>query len=181
MGVGLVAGGALVIGAATAATSAGARAPQAYQQVYTVPLHQSTPITAADYGNQEDVCADIPDSQDGWHFVLPGNDTDFVTLKVTFEPGGQQTINNFGPPNDKHAYVASEPGAQLTAAEAVVRTADGAERVEWFNLSHTCPADSKPSPTPKPTITPEPKPSPTTPPGPAPEPSPVPGDLPVTG
>jgi LPXTG-motif cell wall-anchored protein len=68
--------------------------------------------------------------------VLPGNSTDFVKLTVTFEPGGQTVVTEFGPPSDKHAYVASLPGAKLTSAVAEV---DGGD-LELFNLSHTCPS-----------------------------------------
>ncbi|WP_232247281.1 LPXTG cell wall anchor domain-containing protein [Kitasatospora azatica] len=114
---------------------------------YTVPLHQPTPITASGFGEHGN-CPGISANQDGWHFVLPTNSTDFVKLTVTFQPGGQQVITTFGPPSDKHAYVASAPGATLTSATAEVK---GGE-VSWFNLSHTCPATgtTTPSPTPSP-------------------------------
>ncbi|MFC9395774.1 LPXTG cell wall anchor domain-containing protein [Streptomyces sp. NPDC057027] len=99
-------------------------------------LHQPTPITAAGYGKGGD-CSTIPADKDGWHFVIPGSDVNFVKLTVTFEPGGEQVITSFGPPSDKHAYVASAPGAKLVSAEADV---DGVIKQGWFNLSHTCPA-----------------------------------------
>lgn len=108
---------------------------------YTPKLRQQLPRTATTdddgapqkkFGN----CADIPADQDGWHFVLPGNSSDFVKLTVTFKPGGEQVITDFGPPSDKHAYVASEPGATLTSVVAEVKGGDLAK----FNLSHTCPA-----------------------------------------
>jgi LPXTG-motif cell wall-anchored protein len=106
---------------------------------YTVPIHQTLPLTATSEGvENEATCSTIPDDQDGWHFVLPGNSTDFVKLTVTFKPGGEQVVTSFGPPSDKHAYVASEPGAELVSAVAEVK---GGE-VNWFNLSHTCPAGS---------------------------------------
>ncbi|MFJ2825057.1 LPXTG cell wall anchor domain-containing protein [Streptomyces toxytricini] len=102
-------------------------------------------MTATSKGvSNEKKCADIPSTQDGWHFVLPGNSTTFVELKVTFEPGGEKTVAVFGPPSDKHAYVASAPGAKLTAASAKVTGGS----VEWFNLSHTCPASATTSPSP---------------------------------
>ncbi|MFE2430936.1 LPXTG cell wall anchor domain-containing protein [Streptomyces sp. NPDC059373] len=104
---------------------------------YTVPLHQDLPLTATSDGVENEAdCSTIPDDQDGWHFVLPGNSTDFVKLTVTFKPGGEQVVTDFGPPSDKHAYVASEPGAELVSAVAEVEGGN----VEWFNLSHTCPA-----------------------------------------
>src|SRR5215472_10028910 len=128
---------------------------------YTVPLHQTTPITAAGFSSHEAQCASIPSTQDGWAFVLPGNDTVFVSLTVTFSPGGTQTITTFGPPSDKHAYVATAPGAVLEKASATVETQTGKTQVQWFNLSHTCPAAS-PQPSGSPTT---PSGSPTTPSG----------------
>lgn len=111
---------------------------------YEVKLHQPLPLLAATGAEHEAVCDGIGPDQDGWHFVLRGNSTDFVKLTVTFEPGGQQVITKFGPPNDKHAFVGSAPGAKLTAAVAEVKGGDE----EVFNLSHTCLATAtvKPSP-----------------------------------
>ncbi|MFI1657791.1 LPXTG cell wall anchor domain-containing protein [Streptomyces sp. NPDC020472] len=105
---------------------------------YELKLHQKTPITAA--GFQQGECPDtIPADKDGWHFVIPGGGVDFVKLTVTFEPGGEQVITSFGPPKDDHAYVASEAGAKLTSAVALV---DGEVKQGFFNLSHTCAAES---------------------------------------
>ncbi|GAA3626513.1 LPXTG cell wall anchor domain-containing protein [Streptomyces chitinivorans] len=102
-------------------------------------LRQPLPITAAEFEKGE--CPEsIPADKDGWHFVLPGGGKDkpeFVKLTVTFEPGGTQTITEFGPPSDKHAYVASEPGAKLVDIEAEIK---GSVKGDKFNLSHTCPA-----------------------------------------
>lgn len=100
-------------------------------------LRQPLPITAAEFERGE--CPTVPEDKDGWHFVLPAGGKEkpeFVKLTVTFEPGGTQTITEFGPPSDKHAYVASEPGAKLVAAEAEIKGGD----LDKFNLSHTCPA-----------------------------------------
>lgn len=131
--------------AALSATSllliAGAAPAFASDDTYMVQLRQDLPRTATtnDGGAPQqgaNQCPGTPAGQDGWHFVLPGNSTDFVKLTVTFEPGGQQVVTDFGPPSDKHAYVASAPGAQLTSAVAEVEGGD----LELFNLSHTCPA-----------------------------------------
>lgn len=135
---------------------------------YTVKLRQQLPRTATTddggapqkgFGN----CADIPADQDGWHFVLPGNSSVFVKLTVTFKPGGEQVITNFGPPSDKHAYVASEPGATLTSVVAEVKGGD----LTKFNLSHTCPAQGttpeEPGETPETPDTPGEEPSSTAP------------------
>ncbi|MBW5483003.1 LPXTG cell wall anchor domain-containing protein [Streptomyces bambusae] len=115
---------------------------------YTIPLHQQVPLTAAGFGSNEAKCASVPATQDGWHFIAPGNpkEISFVKLTVTFEPGGQQVITSFGPPDDNHAYVASAPGAKLTSAVAEVQGG----KLSWFNLSHTCPASTKPSTPPSP-------------------------------
>jgi LPXTG-motif cell wall-anchored protein len=132
---------ACAVAAAVSLLLAPAAAPAfaAGGDTYTVPIHQTLPLTATSEGvENEATCSTIPDDQDGWHFVLPGNSTDFVKLTVTFKPGGEQVVTSFGPPSDKHAYVASEPGAELVSAVAEVK---GGE-VSWFNLSHTCPAES---------------------------------------
>ncbi|WP_329317310.1 LPXTG cell wall anchor domain-containing protein [Streptomyces sp. NBC_01262] len=132
---------ACAVAAAVSLLLAPAAAPAfaADGDTYTVPIHQTLPLTATSEGvENEATCSTIPDDQDGWHFVLPGNSTDFVKLTVTFKPGGEQVVTSFGPPSDKHAYVASEPGAELVSAVAEVK---GGE-VNWFNLSHTCPAGS---------------------------------------
>lgn len=126
------------------------------------PFHQDLPITATDKGVEQQGpggCPGIAAGQDGWHFVLPGSDntTVFTKLTVTFEPGGQQVITDFGPPTDKHAYAFSPVGAKLVAASAETQ----GEPVKFFNLSHTCPgtpsttppATTKP-PTTKPATTP---------------------------
>ena len=144
----VVAGGGLAIAAAGVSSAA---------TQYTVPLHQTPPITAAGFSGHEPQCANIPSTQDGWAFVLPGDDTVFISLTVTFSPGGTQTITTFGPPSDKHAYVASAPGAVLESASASVETTAGKTQVPWFNLSHTCPASPQPSGSP--TATPSGSPS----------------------
>ncbi|MFI6448265.1 LPXTG cell wall anchor domain-containing protein [Kitasatospora sp. NPDC050543] len=133
---------------------------------YTVGIHQNPPITATGFAEHEAKCGGIGADQDGWHFVLPGNSTDFVKLTVAFDNGAPQVVTTFGPPTTKHAYVASAPGAKLTSATAEVK---GGE-VKWFNLSHTCPATavppsptaSSPAPTTKPSTTASPTASPST-------------------
>jgi hypothetical protein len=117
----------LLAGAAVPAAAVGAES-------HTEQIHQDLPVTAGGFQNGD--CPTVPAGKDGWHFVLPGNDTVFTKLTVTFEPGGEQVITDFGPPSDKHAYAASEPGAKLVAAVAETEGAD----VKFFNLSHTCPA-----------------------------------------
>ena len=198
-------GGVVVAGGVLALSVAALGEATAYGPDYQVPLHQPTPITAAGFGTQSEQCGSIPATEDGWHFVLPGDFTVFVSLTVTFSPGGTQTITSFGPPSDKHAFAGSAPGAVLESASAIVKTETGKTQVLWFNLSHTCPATATPTPTPTvtptetvtptptvtptttvtPTVTPtaptSPSPSPSTPAAPAPAPTPVTTTLPVTG
>ena len=198
-------GGVVVAGGVLALSVAALGEATAFGPDYQVPLHQPMPITAAGFGTHSEQCGSIPDTEDGWHFVLPGDFTVFVSLTVTFSPGGTQTITSFGPPTDKHAFAASAPGAVLESASAIVKTETGKKQVLWFNLSHTCPATATPTPTPSgtptvtptptpsgtptttatPTVTPtaptSPSPSPSTSPAPAPAPTPVTTTLPVTG
>ncbi|WP_137988896.1 LPXTG cell wall anchor domain-containing protein [Streptomyces vilmorinianum] len=126
-----------------------------------VPFHheKDLPLTAAEFENEgNEECPGIPDDKDGWHFVLPGKDADFTKLTVTFDNGTPLVItdfSSFGNPEGKHAYVASAPGAELTAATAEI---DG--EAKFFNLSHTCPSSATPTPTPTTTeTTPEESPS----------------------
>lgn len=139
---------AVAAAAVLAVPAAAAHAAGSGDGTYTVQLRQDLPRTATtDDGGapQQDreECPGVPEGKDGWHFVLPGNSSDFVKLTVTFEPGGQQVVTSFGPPSDKHAYVASQPGAELTSAVAEVRGGD----LKLFNLSHTCPVTDGPTPT----------------------------------
>ncbi|MFR9676128.1 LPXTG cell wall anchor domain-containing protein [Streptomyces sp. TR06-5] len=131
--------------AASIVLLAGAAPALADDATYTVELRQELPTTATSGSGgvpqeSRSGCPGVPDGKDGWHFVLPGNSSEFVELDVTFEPGGRQVITDFGPPSAKHAYAASEPGAELVDVSAQVQ---GGE-LELFNLSHTCPADTAP-------------------------------------
>ncbi|MFF9982729.1 MULTISPECIES: LPXTG cell wall anchor domain-containing protein [Streptomyces] len=139
---------------ATALLLSASAGPAFAADAYEVPLHQAKdlPIYAAQYkGKPGETCASIPATKDGWHFIAPGspNEVSFVKLTVKFEPGGEQVITVFGPPNDNHAYAASEPGAKLVSAVAEVEgTTGGGKKLEWFNLSHTCPSTATAEPTP---------------------------------
>ncbi|WP_282692883.1 LPXTG cell wall anchor domain-containing protein [Streptomyces sp. CC208A] len=108
-------------------------------KTYELPLHQTTPIKAADF-EQGDCPDTIPADKDGWHFVIPGNGVDFVKLTVTFDNGDPIEVTSFGPPKNDHAYVASDAGAELTSAVALV---NGEVKQGWFNLSHTCAAEEE--------------------------------------
>ncbi|MFF4170900.1 LPXTG cell wall anchor domain-containing protein [Streptomyces sp. NPDC001744] len=143
----LISSGALV--AAVAGSLILAPVASASGQTYDLKLHQKTPITAASY-EQGKCPSSIPADKDGWHFVIPGNGVNFVELTVRFDDGAPITIKDFGPPKDDHAYVASERGAKLTSAVAVV---DGKVKQGFFNLSHTCAASVAPTPSDKPSET----------------------------
>lgn len=83
----------------------------------------------------------------GWHFVLPGNDTTFVSISVTFEHEG--TVTSFiSHPTGKHAYVYTHQADKLLSATAMV---DGPQT--WFNLSHVCTGSYEPTTTTAPTTT----------------------------
>ncbi|MGW6786903.1 hypothetical protein ACWF7Q_30030, partial [Streptomyces sp. NPDC054987] len=131
---------------ATALLLSASAGPAFAADSYEVPLHQAKdlPIYAAQFkGKPGETCASIPATKDGWHFIAPGspNEVSFVKLTVKFEPGGEQVVTTFGPPNENHAYAASEPGAKLVSAVALVEgTTGGGKKLEWFNLSHTCPS-----------------------------------------
>jgi hypothetical protein len=103
---------------------------------YNSSLHQATqgetPIAAA--GWQQGECPGIGSDQDGWHFVATGKDAKFVKLKVEFQNAGWVTVDTFGPPSDKHAYVATEPGDLLLDGKAKIVGGNGKD----FKLSHTC-------------------------------------------
>ncbi len=185
----VVAGSSLALAVATTGSAV------TYGPTYTPPFHQAAdlPITATGYNSHGTDCGN-PANQDGWSFVVPNAFTVFVSLTVTFSPGGTQTITSFGPPNAMHAIVFSAPGAQLTAASAIVKTETGKDEVAFFNLSHTCPATSTSpspsaspsgspsgSPSTSPSGSPTPSGSPSSPPPGAPTPTPVHTNLPVTG
>ncbi|MGW0608267.1 hypothetical protein [Streptomyces sp. NPDC002640] len=97
---------------------------------------QELPVTAAEFEHGDCPAELVPADRDGWHFALPGGSTVLTRLTVTFEPGGRQVVTSFGPPDDRHAYVASAPGARLVGAVAETEGAD----VGHVAPSHTCPA-----------------------------------------
>ncbi|MER7623619.1 LPXTG cell wall anchor domain-containing protein [Streptomyces sp. NPDC126503] len=162
----LISAGALV--AAMAGSLVLAPAASASDSTTHPTLRQKLPRTATtnDGGAPQKAfgqCEDIPADQDGWHFVLPGNKGQFVELKVTFVPGGTKTITDFTYSSNaegKHAFVGSEAGATLEKVEATIT---GSVPHNKFNLSHTCPASAKPTPTGTPTTSaPTPTDTPTT-------------------
>jgi LPXTG-motif cell wall-anchored protein len=70
----------------------------------------------------------------GWHFVLPGNTSDFITIDVDFQNDGfTQHIAFVADPDGKHAYVYTSGPDTLLDARAHV---SGTETE--FVLSHVC-------------------------------------------
>ncbi len=68
---------------------------------------------------------------------------------MEFKEGGEQVVETFGPPSDKHAYAASAAGDTLLSATAEVKGLDKKGRkAAKFNLSHVCPATETPDPSP---------------------------------
>lgn len=200
--------GAVVAGGCLAVAVAQLGSATTYGSQYTVQLRQfqvgaATPITAQGFSHGS--CDGlVPANEDGWHFVAPGGHTAFVSLNLTFTNGaGPVSPTPTFVHNGTQAYVASTPGAELTAATAVVHTQSGYKQISFFVLSNTCPASPgtpTPTPTPAPTPTatspaptpttpspsattpvPTPSPSSSAPPAPAPAPTPVRATLPVTG
>jgi hypothetical protein len=141
----LTLGGLATIGLAAAAQLAVSPAAVS-ADTYTVPLHQDTPIQNSGYGEQGD-CSGSP-AQWGWHFVLPTNDSDFVTVTTTFETAGE-IVTQIDPPS-KHAYVYTATDDTLVSASAEVTGGEA----EFFNLSHVCAGGTTetPSPTPSETV-----------------------------
>ncbi|MEV0131596.1 LPXTG cell wall anchor domain-containing protein [Dactylosporangium sp. NPDC050688] len=160
-------------GAAVAAVLAAAPAAASV----TLPLHSAhRGATASGFSTQS--CDQIPTQyrgagSDGFVFVLPGNDADFVSLTLKFQPvaGGEVIVHIAdaadpypdGIVNDKgtsKAWVVVPAGWKLLDGSAVVD--NDATKADDFNLTHTCPGGStaSPSPSPSPTASASPSASP---------------------
>ncbi len=133
----------------------------------TIPLHESQKgSTAAGFKTQDcedERFDDLAANQDGWHFVLPGNDGgSFETLTLTFNDGTNDVeikvpdatdaypdyLYSTGgkDPRTIHAYVFTPAGWTLVDGSATISGEN-----EFFNLSHTCPgtpSNESPSPSP---------------------------------
>jgi hypothetical protein len=109
---------------------------EAVQEAHLKDAH----VGATNPGFETGECPDNPfnDNTWGWHFVLQGNSTTFVTLSATFQNAG--TITQFlSHPDAKHAYVWTPGPDTLLGATATV---DGPDTE--FNLSHVCPGTTPP-------------------------------------
>lgn len=121
------------------------------------------PTTAARF-SEHSGCDDIAARRgmDAWHFVLPANRYDFVTVTARFAerrdarvpdfvaaaPGRNGFLAQRGNATGKHAYLFAPAGRWLIGATATV-TGKG-KKPTHFVLSHTCPTrpakPGKPSP-----------------------------------
>ncbi|GAB3228824.1 hypothetical protein GCM10027447_21530 [Glycomyces halotolerans] len=113
----------------------------------------NVPTTAS--GHTDLSCDQVPggeplDGEDGWVFVLPGNDGEFKSVTAQFDDlnGDSQTYTtdadggiDTGNGTSK-AYIITPEGWTLTGASAVV---EGTSRTQ-FNLTHACPAGFTPPP-----------------------------------
>ncbi len=158
------------VGAALAAVLAAAPAAASI----TLPLHAAhRGATAGGFGTHS--CDQIPGQHrgagsDGFVFVLPGNDADFTSLTLKFEPtgGGEVTvhiadpadaypdgINNGG--GTSKAWVVVPSGWKLLDGSAVVDNNE--TKADDFNLTHTCPGGASPSASPSGSVSASPSPS----------------------
>ena len=133
--------GAVLLAAAAVLATPGAVSASARADK-TLRLRQGTPVTAA---SRAGGTCPVPADKDGWHFTLaeaPRN-VEFRSVTVTFDNGGTWTADAAG----RDAYVASERGASLTRATAVV---DGSllvlPLVLYFDLAGACPGQAPPPP-----------------------------------
>lgn len=128
----------------------------------TLPLHNAhRDATAATFGDRS--CQQIPGGarlpgKDGWVFVLPKNNADFVNLTLRFRtPSGAVEVVNIPDRADAYpdgittngtskAWVVLPTGWKLLTGSA---TASRATKAKHFNLTHTCvgtPVSGSPSP-----------------------------------
>ncbi|WP_327004707.1 LPXTG cell wall anchor domain-containing protein [Dactylosporangium sp. NBC_01737] len=158
-------------GAALAALLAAAPAAASI----TLPLHTAhRGATATGFGTHS--CDQIPRQYrgagvDGFVFVLPGNDADFVSLTLKFRPtGGGEVTVHVADPSDAYpdgivedngaskAWVVVPSGWKLLDGTAVVD--NDRTRADDFNLTHTCPGGgASPSPSPSRSASASPSPS----------------------
>ncbi|GIJ52427.1 hypothetical protein Val02_93130 [Virgisporangium aliadipatigenens] len=138
----------------------------------TVPLHDAhRGAVAGTFGDRS--CAQIPGGAspgtDGWVFVLPRNDADFVSLTLAFRTGAGTTATVRVPDasdpypdgittnGTSKAWVQVPAGWLLLDGSAEV---SGPTKAPFFNLTHTCPGSPEASPRPPASPTPPGKPSP---------------------
>jgi LPXTG-motif cell wall-anchored protein len=154
---------AAALGALLVATPAAAADP--------LPLHAAhRGATAGGFGTHS--CDQIPAQHqgvgsDGFVFVLPGNDANFVSLTLKFQPtAGDPVTVHIADPSDPYpdgilndkgtskAWVVVPSGWTLLDGTAEVDNAG--TKADDFNLTHTCPGGGSPSPSTSPSVSPSP-------------------------
>lgn len=98
------------------------------QKAYLKPAH----IGSQNPGFQTGQCPTSSDGPYGWHFVLQGTSTSFVSIHCLFQSAGVVT-SMIQTPTNKHAYVFTPTADTLLDAWAVVQGPD-----TEFVLSHVC-------------------------------------------
>lgn len=92
-------------------------------------------------GTDKQLPADLGSDEDGWVFVLPGGNDEFVSVTVTYEDGNgdehvleAEIVTNGNSGSAKHAYIITPAGWTIVEASAVI---EGDSK--FFNVTHTCP------------------------------------------
>ncbi|GAB3116060.1 hypothetical protein GCM10027160_24410 [Streptomyces calidiresistens] len=128
--------GALAASAAATMIFLGA-APASATFTWSGTLHEPhRGSVAVDFAKEGETCPGVSENEDGWHFVTRGT-TNFVKLEATFEKAGTIELTTFGPPSDKHAYIATPVGDVLVDATATLKGHN--KKQNTFLLSHACP------------------------------------------
>lgn len=146
-GVGLALAAAGLSAFAAASAQAAPAEPVAATSTTTIPINPGNVPATAD-SHDDHSCDQVGEAadQDGWVFVLPGNDGAFVSLTLTFKtPAGEtktlripQDGGKIGTGNGtSKAWIRTAPGWTLIDAKAVIT---GESSNGEFNLTHTCPA-----------------------------------------
>ncbi|MDN3240588.1 hypothetical protein [Glycomyces tritici] len=135
-----VAVGASLVGALALASPA-----QATEPIDINPDHVGKPATYFEEGCGTDsqLPEDLGADEDGWVFVLPGGNDDFVSVTVTYEDedGDEHVldatiVSNGNSGSAKHAYIITPAGWTIVEASAVI---EGDSK--FFNVTHTCPGE----------------------------------------
>lgn len=118
---------------------------QATEPIDINPDHIGKPATYFEEGCGTD--SQLPDdlgaNEDGWVFVLPGGNDDFVSVTVTYadEDGDEHVldatiVSNGNSGSAKHAYIITPAGWTIVEASAVIEGDS-----TFFNVTHTCPGE----------------------------------------
>jgi hypothetical protein len=118
--------------AALAAAAVLGVGPTAADPIGTPATLHGAHVGATNPGFSTGTCPSSASGSWGWHFVLPDDDTTFVSISATFLHEGIVT-SFISQPTGKHAYVYTHQADTLLGATAMV---DGSETS--FNLSHVC-------------------------------------------